>query len=354
MEKEEFIEKANVVHNYFYNYDKVNYKNNKTKIIISCPNHGDIEVRPDNHLRGIKCKYCSNNNIKYTIDDFIIRSNKIHNNKYKYDKVDYVDTHTKIKIICVEHGIFEQKPYKHLNGQGCVKCSKNCKKDFDYYLVKFNKLYDNKYSYDNIFINLRTKINICCKEHGWFKKKILDHLYGQGCPYCNYKTNQQDFINMSNIIHNNKYDYSLVEYSNNKIKIKIICPNHGVFETSPRQHLIGQECKLCSNKNMRLKMIKRIEENKNNGYQIFPNYNKNACKLFDEISLKENIHIQHAMNGGEYYIKELGYWIDGYDQINNVVYEFDENYHKYQKEKDLIRQQEIENFLNTKIIRIYE
>ncbi|MCK9445478.1 hypothetical protein M0Q50_01125 [bacterium] len=357
MTQEEFVFKSNIVHNYFFKdgYFKVDYKNNKTKVIIVCPNHGDIEIRPDAHLRGVKCKFCSDR-IKYNKDTFINKSNKIHNNYYNYSLVEYVDIHTKVKIICPIHGIFEQLPKKHLQSQGCSKCSKNCQKNFDYYLEKFNDLYNGKYLYKNDFINLRTKIDICCNEHGWFKKSISEHLNGQMCPYCNYKYSKDDFIKKSNIIHNNYYDYSLVEYKNNKTNIKIICPIHGVFEQRPSQHLIGKGCRKCCNIKLRIKSINRIENNKNNGYQIQPNFNKDACKIFDDISIKEGIHIQHAMNGGEFYIKELGYWVDGYDKENNTIYEFDEKYHFDKdgnlKEKDTIRQKEIEYCLKCKIIRI--
>ena len=358
MTQEEFIFKSNIAHNYFFKdgYYKVNYKNNKTKIIIVCPVHGDIDVRPDVHLRGVKCKFCSDKNIKYNKNTFIDKSIKIHNNYYDYSFVEYVDINTKVKIICPIHGVFEQSPKKHLQLHGCSKCSKNHKKNFDYYLEKFNILYNSEYLYEQNFINLRTKINIYCNKHGWFKKSISEHLSGQGCPYCNYKCCKDDFIKKSNIIHSNKYDYSLVEYINNKTKVKIICPEHGIFEQRASQHLCGKGCRKCANIEIRLRTIKRIEENKLNGYQIQPNYNKNACKIFDEISLKEGIHIQHAMNGGEYHIKKLGYWLDGYDKENNVVYEFDERQHFDKdgnlKEKDLIRQKEIENFLKCKIIRL--
>lgn len=70
------------------------------------------------------------------------------------------------------------------------------------------------------------------------------------------------------------------------------------------------------------------------------------------------MNIQHAMNGGEYHIKDLGYWLDGYDKENNIVYEFDESYHfnfdGELKEKDKIRQQEIEKYLNCEFVRIKE
>jgi len=119
------------------------------------------------------------------------------------------------------------------------------------------------------------------------------------------------------------------------------------------QHSTGRGCKKCGYINVRLKKLEIIESNFKKGYQITPYFNPNACKLFDEISKKENIYIQHAMNGGEYRIKELGYWIDGYDMKNNVVYEYDEKEHFIKgilKEKDVDRQKEIENFLGCTFI----
>jgi len=91
------------------------------------------------------------------------------------------------------------------------------------------------------------------------------------------------------------------------------------------------------------------------GNQLYPNYNKLGCQIFDRISNINKINIQHAMNGGEYYIKELGYWVDGYDKCNNVVYEYDENHHYKNnklKKSDLMRQQEIQKFLNCDFVRI--
>lgn len=89
---------------------------------------------------------------------------------------------------------------------------------------------------------------------------------------------------------------------------------------------------------------------------ISPNYSKTFCEKLDKIMEDNNVYIQHAMNGGEFYVKELGYWVDGYDKENNVVYEYDEKHHFDKngnlKEKGMIRQQEIENLLNCKFIRI--
>ena len=45
------------------------------------------------------------------------------NDKYDYSESFYIDAKTKIKIICKEHGVFEQTPGNHLFGQGCLKCA---------------------------------------------------------------------------------------------------------------------------------------------------------------------------------------------------------------------------------------
>ena len=96
----------------------------------------------------------------------------------------------------------------------------------------------------------------------------------------------------------------------------------------------------------------------NNKKTFMPMFNKKACEYFNKLMEEKNINIQHAMNGGEYVIPELGYFVDGYDKENNVVYEFDENYHYLPngelRECDKRRQKEIEDFLKCKFIRIKE
>jgi len=305
---------------------------------------------------------------KMTKNDFILKAKQLHNNKYDYSLVNYVSMQIKIKIICPDHGVFKQRPMNHLNKkQGCPKCgtinrtnnqkNKLSKNDF---IKKSNKIHNNKYDYSFVeYKNNKTKIKIVCPKHGIFLQSPLSHLSGNGCAFCakQGKLNNEIFIQKSNKIHNNKYDYSLTKYINMKKKVNIICNIHNItFQQSPESHLKGSKCPLCANLERRLKRIEEISKNKFNGYQVIPSFNKNSCYLFDKMMKKQNIYIHHAMNGGEHYIKELGYWLDGYDRENNVVYEFDEKHHFDKsgnlKEKDLIRQKEIENFLKCKFIRI--
>ena len=100
---------------------------------------------------------------------------------------------------------------------------------------------------------------------------------------------------------------------------------------------------------MRIAAIKRIERKHG---QVHPNYNPEACSLIDEYGKKYGYNFQHAENGGELHIKELGYWVDGYDVEKNVVIEYDEPHHNRQKEKDVQRQEEITRHLGCEFIRI--
>jgi hypothetical protein len=107
--------------------------------------------------------------------------------------------------------------------------------------------------------------------------------------------------------------------------------------------------------NLRKSTIKYLTKKlSRNGGKLVPNFNFYACELLDEIARIKNIKIQHALNGGEFYIKELGYWVDGYDKENNVVYEYYEKEHKSRAERDTNRENQIKNFLKCEFIIIHE
>lgn len=122
---------------------------------------------------------------------FINQANEIHNSKYDYSLVQYVDNKNKVKIICPQHGIFEQLPTSHIQGNNCLQCYYNSlkmtKEDF---VKKANIRHNNYYNYDEIIYNnnettSKSKIEqIKCTIHGFFSQLCNDHLNGSGCPYC--------------------------------------------------------------------------------------------------------------------------------------------------------------------------
>jgi len=122
--------------------------------------------------------------MKKTTYQFKKEVNDVHNNKYKYPD-EYVNAHTKLKIVCPTHGLFYQKPNNHLSGQGCPKCAGKITLTNKEFILKANDIYDNKYKYPEKYINNKTYIKIICSLHGEFKKRPDVHLYQkQGCPFC--------------------------------------------------------------------------------------------------------------------------------------------------------------------------
>jgi len=232
---EQFIKEVQKVHGNKYDYSLVDYKGAHIKIIIKCHIHGDFKQTPDSHLCGRGCKICgiklNHKNITKSNDKFISDAIKIHNDKYDYSLVNYINSQTKIKIICSKHGIFKQIPNNHLKKQGCPKCV-GYNRTTEQFIEESKEVHGNRYDYSLVnYIDYKTKVKIICKKHGIFKQIPIGHLKGRGCEKCvgKNKTTEQ-FIEESKEVHGNRYDYTLVKFINNKTKVKIICKEHGVFE----------------------------------------------------------------------------------------------------------------------------
>jgi hypothetical protein len=264
----EFIKKAQSIHGNTYDYSKVNYISALKKVIIICKIHGEFEQIPRNHLSGSICHKCSGK-YQPTTKEFIEKAQLIHGDKYDYSKIEYVNNHTKIKIICKEHSEFEQTPNAHLLGQGCSICGiikgslirTSTTKEF---IKNAQLIHGDKYDYSKIeYVNNHTKIKIICKEHNKFEQTPNAHLLGQGCRKCQYsnnskifRTSQEEFIQKAKLIHGDKYDYSKVKYITCKEKVIIICKKHGEFEQTPNSH-IGIQKQGCPKCNLQFHISKK-------------------------------------------------------------------------------------------------
>jgi very-short-patch-repair endonuclease len=234
---------------------KIVYINNKTKVKIICDTHGEFLKVPSGIHSMMGCPNCISDNSKHTNFEFIGRAKLLHGDKYDYSLVEYNGGKEKIKIICKKHGVFEQEAASHINkkAHGCPSCANNKKYTKEELLLKFKDIHGNKYDYSLVkFNNSQEKIKIICKEHGVFKQIITGHLGGRGCRKCaeilkgeKRKYDNDKFITLANIKHNNFYDYSLVEYVDSYSKVKIICPEHGLFKQKANCHLNGHGCRKC-------------------------------------------------------------------------------------------------------------
>ena len=200
----EFIQKAIIVHGDKYDYSKVVYVNNKTEVCIICKQCGkEFKMRPDNHLNGQNCPYCVKENFanlcrKTTSIDFKEKYFKKFGKKYDLSKINYVNSKTKICVICHEkdeygneHGEFWIEPNSLLCGHGCQKCY-DMRRNYvtryttEEWIKKAKEIHGDRYDYSKInYINSHTKICIICNRCGReFWQMPYDHLNGKGCKYC--------------------------------------------------------------------------------------------------------------------------------------------------------------------------
>lgn len=385
-----FIEKAKKIHGDIYDYSGIIYIDAHTPINIKCIEHDKItKQRPGKHLI-MKKHLC-----KIGTSEFIEKSKTIYGNIYNYDDTIYVNYDSSVKIKCIKHeNIFSQTPHSHLtNHQGCEKChsessSMKLVSTKDIFVEKSIKKHGDKYDYSLVeYINSREKVKIICKIHKIFELEPTHHIMGVGCSKCSstHKSTTEEFIAKAKKIHDDKYDYSLTNYTKNNIPVNIKCIYHDkIFLQRPSDHLQGSGCYDCNKKKASDKLRSTKEEFKEKANKIHDdkynydeveyvrndikvkikcikhneifeqtpqnhlagkgckkcmknNYSKKQILWLEYEANKNNINIQHAENGGEFIIDN--YQVDGYCKETNTCFEFDGNmYHgnpRMYKENDI-------------------
>lgn len=199
--------------------------------------------------------------MKKTLEFFIEKAKSIHGNKYDYSQSQYVNSHTPLKIICPEHGEFLQRPDNHYLGKGCPLCgnkrvSKKMVKTQEQFIKEAIEIHGDKYDYSQVkYVDSWTPVAIICPKHGLFYQKPIQHInHKAGCIKCAHEhlstihaLTKEEFIKRARSVHGDKYDYSKVEYVNQKIPITITCPVHGDFEQVPLVHYnMGCGCPKCT------------------------------------------------------------------------------------------------------------
>ena len=285
--------------------------------------------------------------------NFIEKAKEVHGNKYDYSKVEYINSKTKVCIICPEHGEFYMKTGNHINGkQGCPKCGKikssnSRKKTTEDFIKQSREVHGDKYDYSKVvYKNAFGQVCIICPEHGEFWQTAHDHLRGAGCKKCSHNKTQNitkecalNFTFKSCEVHGNKYDYSKVKYKNAISKVCIICPEHGEFWQTPNKHLSGQGCPICKESSLE-ENIRVILENNNIKYQREKRFN-GFNRRFDFYLPNDNIIIECQ---GIQHFKETNYFKNSLEENlqrdkekyewcknNNftILYFTNENFKKY-------------------------
>lgn len=193
-----------------------------------------------------------------TAQEFIAKSTAVHHGVYDYSTVIYVDTKTKVEIICPTHGSFWQLPSNHVRGSGCKKCgyasSSNTQRHTTATFIEQAKaVHGDRYDYSSVeYNNSRNPVSIICPDHGHFQQIASVHVNGGNCLKCvhdnyrdTYALGTQQFINKARVVHGDKYDYSNVQYINAHTHVTITCQEHGQFLQTPTKHLAKSGCYKC-------------------------------------------------------------------------------------------------------------
>lgn len=316
-----------------------------------------------------------------TTEAFVIKANKIHNNKYDYSKSVYIGSKYKVKIICPIHKEFEQKASIHLSGAGCYDCglvisaTKNSITN-DEFINKSKIKHNNKYDYSLCnYIKGTIKVKIICNKHNIiFKIRPSHHLSRDGgCKSCKVEKSKiintltnNEFIDKANKIHNFEYDYSKCNYIKTNKKVLLICKEHGEFNIIAHNHLNGCGCHTCGRKLASIQKSSTLNEfiesaNKTHNYRY--DYSKSIytgcnelltiiCHRHGEFKQTPAIHVNgsgctkctksisnieikwlDSLNIAETYrhsklkINCKNFKLDAFDPKTNTIYEFNGDYY---------------------------
>lgn len=252
-----FVEKSKAVHGDKYEYPD-DYVDAKTKVRILCKTHGEFSQTPSSHIQGGGCSHCKQNKggIKYSTEQMIQRFKNKHGETFDYSYVEYKNAKTKVKIKCLEHGVFEQTAHSHLSGNGCPKCAGKLLTE-DVFLKRLSSKGFERVSYLSGYINMTSKITFTCSEHGNFTSTPSHILKSKnGCRKCADQaigtslSSGEDKIK-KNINATGVFKYIGLVYNghycvNSKSVVTVECLKHGIVEERKYSSLLRSVgCHLC-------------------------------------------------------------------------------------------------------------
>jgi very-short-patch-repair endonuclease/DNA-directed RNA polymerase subunit RPC12/RpoP len=337
---EEFIKRSSEKFKetiYEYDYSKVVMDGVDNPITLICKVHlCEFQTTPYRHYTSDTgcCPVCTIStraeSRKYSFDEFLTMAKSIYRDTFDYSKsIDtYENMNKEIIIICKKHGEFEQLPSVHIKSKyGCYKCAKEIiasqqRLTTDEFIRRSKLIHNDKYDYSKtIYASGHAPVNIICKEHGIFEQNPYNHMCGFGCKRCTGIYCLEDFVNEATKVHNNIYDYSLVEYVRSITPVKIICKDCGVFEQTPNSHLGGAGCPICINKTEKklYLMLKSAFPDVIKEYN--PDWAKNETTgrnlRFDFFIPQINVIIE--LDGRQHF-KQVRSWLSPEEQINRDVW----------------------------------
>lgn len=250
-----------------YKVDVTGYKNNKSKLSVVCPIHGEFKTTYNGMSQGHGCPTCGKLKCLQSKKEATLVKVKqsiemLHPDlKFPYIDKEFTSTTGWITIVCPRHGESRKQPHKLITAkEGCPKCGEELrvekiKLSHSEVLKRFKKTHGELYDYSKLRV---TKVmepsTIICKKHGPFQQTPQQHWGGQGCPACGVERRSaasvvpfETFLAGARVVHGDRYEYVEQSYSGTSKPVTIICKEHGSFSQVAVAHLYGCDCPSCSN-----------------------------------------------------------------------------------------------------------
>src|SRR5665648_18108 len=256
-----FVSRALERHAGRYDYNQVTYRDSRTPVTITCPDHGSFHQTPNNHLHGGRgCPACGRRNqavSRWDTTTFIALARAVHGDRWDYSASEACGINVKVAIGCPEHGTFLQTPNNHIHSKaGCPRCGaragglKTALTQGEF-VAAARLVHGDKYGFELArYVGAMEKVELVCGDHT-FWMAANGFLSGYGCARCYYKgksLTRENFTLRATDLFDGKYDYSLVtgEFVPTRSHVTILCPAHGAFSMPAGRHLMGGGCSGCS------------------------------------------------------------------------------------------------------------
>ena len=236
---EDFIEKSRSTWGNRWDYSNTIYKNMTTKVVVTCREHGDFTQKPSSHYGAVGCPKCKTN---YTTqEDFIAKSKSLYGDRWDLSRVEYKGRSCPVEIVCKLHGSFFQSPAGHYRGVGCSQCVGRAT-DKEGFIQRASKKWGDRWDYSEvIYLGINIPVTIKCSLHGSFQQTPAGHYKSVGCSLCHhYKIGKKRFIERSQKVWGDRWDYSESDYSGAGMPLTIVCTEHGIFKQDPSNHYSGR------------------------------------------------------------------------------------------------------------------
>jgi hypothetical protein len=270
MDTKEFKTRATQLHGDSLDFSQAEYTGPKQRLTVVCRAHGAFLAFPYNTLAGSGCGPCRAEAAHTTATAvFTQKFAEVHGGRYALVGGDYVNSGTKVAVVCGDHGPFTITPGNALAGKGCPKCAGRARGlasrarsslyGSGMWEQAARAVHGDCYTYPHEFKGHHAYHTIVCPMHGEFLQQANNHLAGYGCMECKGEKHRtrcaadaavagEQFVAKAREVHGNTYTYENAEYTTAMVKLRVTCPTHGDFSVNPNSHLAGVGCARCTHR----------------------------------------------------------------------------------------------------------